>query len=56
MAGKRVAGMYAVGFLPQTINLATYGVAIGMSVSYTHLDVYKRQIMVFIMQFQQYMH
>jgi len=30
MAGKRVAGMYAVGFLPQTINLATYGVAIGM--------------------------
>lgn len=30
MAGKRVAGMYAVGFLPQTIGLATYGVAIGM--------------------------
>ena len=28
MAGKRVAGMYAVGFLPQTINLATYGVAL----------------------------
>ena len=30
MAGKRVAGMYAVGFLPQTINLATYCGAIGM--------------------------
>lgn len=30
LAGKRLAGMYAVGFLPQTINLATYGVAIGM--------------------------
>lgn len=33
MAGKRVAGMYAVGFLPQTINLATYGVAIGIFIN-----------------------
>lgn len=30
LAGERAAGMYAVGFLPQTINLATYAVAIGM--------------------------
>lgn len=30
LAGEKAAGMYAVGFLPQTINLATYAVAIGM--------------------------